>query len=124
MAFRKQKANVPLIITYQSNNVRSHTKRAVHSALVIGFGGVVRPFQFSLCSRADHFVDQGGIMASTIFRQADFPRYLPGIGATAGCQVLSLIILLASDFAFRRANAKADRGEVVLEGLEGFRYTR
>lgn len=80
-------------------------------------------------------------MASTIFRQADFPRYLPGIATTAAAQVnrrsfsrvesntdsgsqgLSIIILVVSNEIFKRENAKADRGETVLEGLESFRYT-
>lgn len=65
----------------------------------------------------------GGILASTIFRQADFPRYYPGLGATAGCQVLSLMILGFSDWKFKKDNARADRGEIIIERLEGFRYT-
>lgn len=51
-------ANVAALLAYSANNVRSHAKRAVSSAIVIGMGGV------------------GGILAPLIFRQADAPRYL------------------------------------------------
>lgn len=42
--------NVPSILSYQSNNIRGQSKRAVGSALQIGMGGF------------------GGIMGSTVFR--------------------------------------------------------
>ena len=99
-------ANVPAVLAYQSNNIRSHSKRAVHSALVIGFGGI------------------GGILASTVFRQVDFPKYLPGIGTAAGCQVLTILILIVSDRVFVAQNKRVERGELVLENLPGFQYTR
>lgn len=57
-------ANVPAVLAYQANNVRSYSKRAVASAVVIGMGGV------------------GGIFASLVYRQVDAPAYLPGLGAT------------------------------------------
>ena len=38
-------------------------------------------------------------------------------------QVISLVILVVSNEVFKRQNAKADRGEIILGGLEGFRYT-
>ena len=62
-------------------------------------------------------------MASTIFRQADFPRYVPGLGVSSAAQVLSIAILVVSNEVFKRQNAKADRGEIILGDLEGFRYT-
>jgi hypothetical protein len=68
--------NVPAVITYSQNNILRSSKRAVTSALVIGFGGI------------------GGIIASSeylslfwfcvlrfrlaVFRQKDFPGYVPG----------------------------------------------
>jgi hypothetical protein len=51
-------ANVPSVLAFQANNTVTHTKKSVSSAIVIGMGGV------------------GGIMASTVYRQADFPRYM------------------------------------------------
>lgn len=52
--------NVPGVLAYSQNNILRSSKRAVTSALVIGFGGV------------------GGIVASTVYRQADAPTYVPG----------------------------------------------
>ncbi|KAJ4483508.1 major facilitator superfamily domain-containing protein [Lentinula aciculospora] len=66
---------IPGILAYSSNNVVSHSKRAVTTAIIISFGGL------------------GGIVATTIFRQQDFPRYIPGIIITISCQVLLLVLL-------------------------------
>lgn len=41
-------ANIPSVLAYSANNIRSYSKRAINGPLVIGFGGI------------------GGIMASTI----------------------------------------------------------
>lgn len=56
-------ANIPVALAYQANNVRGNWKRALCSALFVGFGGI------------------GGISGSTIFRSQDAPRYIPGISA-------------------------------------------
>ncbi|KAJ3737509.1 major facilitator superfamily domain-containing protein [Lentinula guzmanii] len=66
---------IPGILAYSSNNIVSHSKRAVTTAIIISLGGL------------------GGIIATTIFRQEDFPRYIPGIIATISCQVLLLVLL-------------------------------
>ncbi|POY70887.1 hypothetical protein BMF94_6064 [Rhodotorula taiwanensis] len=97
--------NVPAIIAYQNNNILSHSKRSVGSALTIGLGGV------------------GGIFASLVYREADYPKYLPGLGATIGCQATILIILALLSFHFRRCNKRADEGTFVIEGNPRFRYT-
>ncbi|BGP01810.1 Major facilitator superfamily domain-containing protein [Rhodotorula toruloides] len=98
-------SNVPGVLAYGSTNVLSHSKKAVNSAIIVGLGGV------------------GGIMASTIFRQADYPKYIPGLWGTIGCQWATCIILVGLSFYFKRQNAKADRGEHVIEGNPSFRYT-
>lgn len=64
----------------------------------------------------------GGVCGSTIFRKQDAPDYLPGMWATIAMQLLHLILTFAMSWHFKRQNARADRGEVVLEGVEGFRY--
>jgi hypothetical protein len=51
-------ANVPSVLAFQATNTVTHTKKSVSTAMVIGMGGV------------------GGIIASTVYRQADFPRYM------------------------------------------------
>ncbi|GAA5860653.1 hypothetical protein JCM3774_006241 [Rhodotorula dairenensis] len=54
-------ANVPAVIAYQNNNILSHSRRAVAGARTIGARGV------------------GGIIAFTVYRQKDFPKYIPGL---------------------------------------------
>ncbi|GJN92860.1 hypothetical protein Rhopal_005900-T1 [Rhodotorula paludigena] len=88
----------------RANNVLSHSKRAVSSAICIGMGGV------------------GGIFASLVYRQADYPRYIPGLMSTVGCQIVIVIICCINTLYFRSQNRKADRGEVVIEGNPSFRY--
>ncbi|BGP18213.1 hypothetical protein JCM10213_007841 [Rhodosporidiobolus nylandii] len=98
-------ANVPASLAYGANNVLSHSKRAVSTAIIIGLGGC------------------GGILASTAYRQVDAPLYLPGLWATIGCQFYILANCAVLSWYFRSRNKKADRGEVVIEGNPAFRYT-
>ena len=97
--------NVPACLAYQSNNIRTNSKRSVGSALQIGFGSI------------------GGIIASTVFRSQDAPRYIPGIWVTIACQFLILILLAITTTFFKRENKKQEQEGKVLEGCEGFRYT-
>jgi hypothetical protein len=98
-------ANVPAILTYQANNIRGQWKRAFCSATLVGFGGI------------------GGIIGSTVFRTQDEPSYHPGIEACMIANGLVVCIMLLLSLKFWRANKKADAGEKVIEGHEGFRYT-
>ncbi|KAF1811279.1 MFS general substrate transporter [Eremomyces bilateralis CBS 781.70] len=99
-------ANVPAVMTYQANNIRGQWKRAFCSATLVGMGGV------------------GGIAGSLIFRTQDAPLYRPGMYACIACCGLSVIITVLLMLRFKTLNAKADRGELTLEGSEdGFRYT-
>jgi tRNA A37 threonylcarbamoyladenosine dehydratase len=50
--------NVPSVLAYQANNTITYSKKSIASAIVIGMGGV------------------GGIVASTVYRQADAPQYM------------------------------------------------
>ncbi|KAF7296090.1 MFS domain-containing protein [Mycena kentingensis (nom. inval.)] len=88
-----------------SNNIVSHSKRAIVSSVVISAGGI------------------GGLIASNIFTQASAPRYIPGILATIGSQVLLILVLGCTTLYFRRENARSVRDCVALEGHPGFLYT-
>lgn len=70
-------ANVPCILTYQANNIRSQWKRALCSATLVGTGGI------------------GGIIGSTVFRSQDAPAYLPGMYAAMIANALIIVITLA-----------------------------
>ncbi|KAF2154456.1 MFS general substrate transporter [Myriangium duriaei CBS 260.36] len=97
--------NVPAVLTWQANNIRSQWKRAFCSASLVGAGGI------------------GGIIGSTVFRPKDAPHYHPGMDTVllAGCLMIAIALLL--DFKFTRANKRAANGGKVIEGLPGFRYT-
>ena len=99
--------NIPSILAYQSNNIRMQSKRAVGSALQIGFGAI------------------GGIIASTVFREEDAPQYVPGLWVTTGLQFLILMLLACTTIWFMAENKKVDNGTIKkpIEGQEGFKYT-
>ncbi|KAG7444544.1 MFS general substrate transporter [Guyanagaster necrorhizus] len=92
------------VISYNANNIVGQTKRSVCSALIISFGGI------------------GGILGTTVFRQQDYPRYIPGTWATVGAQILTLTLLTLTTATYAHRNKQsATRGDV-LEGQPGFRY--
>ncbi|KXT12287.1 hypothetical protein AC579_5655 [Pseudocercospora musae] len=98
-------SNVPTILSYMHNNIVGQMKRSVASALIIGGGAI------------------GGIIASNIFRQQDAPRYVPAMGVVIATQAVSILHVLKNFWVYARRNRKADRGELVIEGQEGFRHT-
>jgi hypothetical protein len=77
----------------------------VASGLQVGFGAL------------------GGIYASTVFMQKEAPTYRSGLWAVTGAQLYLAVSTISMTLYYWRQNKKADRGEVVLEGLESFRYT-
>jgi sugar phosphate permease len=97
--------NIPAVLAYQSNNIRLQSKRAVGTALQIGFGSL------------------GGIIASTVFRAQDAPGYLPGLWVTAALQLGLLFGLAIMSCWFCGINQGVDGGTEMAEGLVGFKYT-
>lgn len=55
--------------------------------------------------------------------EREIPTYRSGIWAITGAQLYLIVSTCAMVFHYWRQNKKADRGEIVLEGMEGFRYT-
>ncbi|EAU83297.2 hypothetical protein CC1G_10738 [Coprinopsis cinerea okayama7 len=96
---------VPGVLAYNANNITSHSKRSVSTAIIIAFGGI------------------GGIFATLVFRQQDSPQYIPGIWATMACQFAMLILLAINTFVFTRRNKAAREGKRVNEETPGFMYT-
>lgn len=92
-------------MAYQANNIVGQTKRAMSSALLVGLGGV------------------GGIAGSLVFRAQDAPTYVPGIIACVVLNGVMVLVVAGLTVYFKRMNRKAERGEVVIEETEGFRYT-
>ncbi|KAM5372176.1 hypothetical protein ACJZ2D_007576 [Fusarium nematophilum] len=104
-------SNIPAAMAFQANNIRGQWKRAFCSATLVGFGGI------------------GGIAGSLVFREKDKATgYKPGMWTCIACCLLSIILVSLCDLEFKRSNAKADRGEKVLESYDedassDFRYT-
>ena len=98
-------SNVPCVLTFQANNIRGQWKRALASATLVGAGGI------------------GGIIGSTVFRSQDAPGYIPGIITVIIASVLILLITGLMEWRFWVANKKARDEGLVIEGLQGFRYT-
>ncbi|CUS09223.1 unnamed protein product [Tuber aestivum] len=99
--------NIPTLLAYQSNNIRTNSKRSVGSALQVGFGAI------------------GGVFASTVYRQKDSPKYRNGLWATMGCQFLSLVLLAFMTVYFKRKNRQHKEGTLdkPIEGHPEFTYT-
>jgi MFS family permease len=104
-------SNIPAVMSFQANNIRGQWKRAFCSATLVGFGGI------------------GGIVGSLAFRAEDAPTgYKPGIWTCIACVLMNICLVIICDLDFKRQNAKADRGEVILEAHDDdaspdFRYT-
>lgn len=94
-------SNIPCALAYQQNNVRGQLKRSFTSGSLIAMSSV------------------GGIAGSLIFRTQDRATgYKPGFYACFAVAGLNIILVLILSVAFKKLNAKADRGEVVLEAHE------
>ena len=99
--------NIPTVLAYQSNNIRMQSKRAVGSALQIGFGAV------------------GGIIGSTVFFESESPNYPTGLWITTGLQMFILAACGSMSIYFIIMNRKVDNGTLraPLEGHPGFKFT-
>jgi hypothetical protein len=60
---------------------------------------------------------------SLVFREQDAPNYRPGICTCIGLTGLILVFVGLLSVRMHLRNRRAERGEMVIEGLEGFRYT-
>ena len=98
-------ANCPVLLTYQSNNIRGQWKRAFTSATLIGGGAI------------------GGIIGTSVFRPIDSPSYRPGMLACLIANAIMILIVAALSWKFHRANKRVDAGGKLIEGYPGFKYT-
>ncbi|CAG9962883.1 unnamed protein product [Clonostachys byssicola] len=98
-------SNWAALSTYQANNVAGQWKRAVTAAAVTAFNGA------------------GGIAGSYIVRQTEAPRYMTAVWISIGSHIMIICVVLLMSVYFLWANRRADLGKLVIEGVEGFRYT-
>ncbi|KAL2813418.1 major facilitator superfamily domain-containing protein [Aspergillus granulosus] len=96
---------VPGVLTFQANNITSHSKRAVASAICLIGGGI------------------GGIIASSAFVSSESPQYTTGIWVTFGLSMTSIVLIMILDVYLWRKNKAVKAGVGTIEGREGWLYT-
>ncbi|KAJ5579324.1 hypothetical protein N7450_008191 [Penicillium hetheringtonii] len=96
---------VPGVLTFQANNIISHSKRAVASAICIIGGGV------------------GGIVASCAFVASENPSYPTGVWVTFALSMTSVVLIIVLDLYFWSKNKAAKTGVALIEGREGWLFT-
>lgn len=97
-------SNVPASATYQGVNIVGQWRRAFCNATLVAAGGV------------------GGIIGTITFRAQDAPDYHPGLYTCFAAAALTVVSVLITSTNHYIQNKKADRGEIIIEGVEGFRY--
>lgn len=60
---------------------------------------------------------------AAVYRQADYPRYIPGLWTTMALNIGSLAVLTLMSLIFKKQNRRAEAGEIEIEGAPGFLYT-
>ncbi|KAF4470264.1 Major facilitator superfamily transporter [Fusarium albosuccineum] len=95
---------VPGVLTFQANNVTSHSKRAVASATCLIGGGI------------------GGIVAGCAYISKESPHYTTGVWTTFGISMASIALIVIMDLYFWRRNKAAQAGGMN-EGMAGWMYT-
>ncbi|KAL3496364.1 MFS general substrate transporter [Aspergillus germanicus] len=96
---------VPGVLTFQANNITSHSKRAVASATCLIGGGI------------------GGIIASSAFLASESPTYTTGVWVTFALSMTSIALIIGLDVYMWRQNRLAKSGRLLIEGREGWLYT-
>ncbi|KAL3442359.1 major facilitator superfamily domain-containing protein [Aspergillus insuetus] len=96
---------IPGVLTFQANNITSHSKRAVASATCLIGGGV------------------GGVIASSAFKSSESPQYTTGIWVTFAISMMSIFLTMVLDFYIWKKNKAVKAGRAVIEGREGWLYT-
>lgn len=99
--------NLPTIIAFQSNNVRSNSRRSVGSGVQMLFAAL------------------GGIYASCTFMEREYPTYRTGVWCAVATQFLLILLVALMWWYFTRCNKKADADPVnnAIQEEEEFRYT-
>lgn len=96
---------IPTVFAFMSNNIVSVKARKVGIALQIVLGAI------------------GGVVGSQIFRVQDAPGYRPGMYAAFSLMAVFMIHATSLTAYFRRQNRKAAEEGLIIDGVEGFRYT-
>ncbi|KAL6249876.1 hypothetical protein RBB50_003732 [Rhinocladiella similis] len=97
-------SSIPGLLAFNQSNIIDSAARAVSSGVLIACGAL------------------GGIIGSLIFRGQDAPSYGPGIYTTIGLTTYNILALSFMVWTYYKRNKKADRENIVIEGVQGWRY--
>ncbi|KAI5460454.1 putative MFS transporter [Mariannaea sp. PMI_226] len=98
-------SNWAALSSYVANNITGQWKRAVTAAVVTIMNGA------------------GGIAGSYIVKANEAPHYWTAVWVSIGSHILLILLVLAMSVHFTLANKLANSGKLILEDVEGFRYT-
>ncbi|CAK7234361.1 hypothetical protein SCUCBS95973_008909 [Sporothrix curviconia] len=100
-------ANLPTIIAFQPNNVRSNSRRSVGSGVQMLFAAL------------------GGIYASCTFMNREYPTYRTGVWCAVATQFLLILLVALMWWYFTRCDKEADANPAnnAIQEDEEFRYT-
>lgn len=98
-------SNWAALSAYQANNITGQWKRATVAAAISACNGL------------------GGIAGSYIVRAPEAPGYVTAIWVSIGSHLLIIALVVLCSIFFWGVNKRADRGQDVIEGVAGFRYT-
>ncbi|KAI1469280.1 putative MFS transporter [Daldinia caldariorum] len=98
-------SNWAALSAYQANNIAGQWKRAFTAAAVTALNGA------------------GGIAGSFIVRSQEAPHYTTAVWVSIGSHIIIIAIVGAFSAYFFFANRLATRGKILIEGVEGFKYT-
>lgn len=99
------KTRINCLSLVQANNIRGQWKRAFASAVFVGLGA------------------SGGLTGSLVFRTQDAPGYHPGILTCVGLSASIIVVSCLLSIRFYILNQRVSRGDLVIGGLSGFKYT-
>ncbi|RMZ90992.1 hypothetical protein DV736_g1776, partial [Chaetothyriales sp. CBS 134916] len=98
-------SNWAALSAYQANNITGQWKRATVAAAVSACNGL------------------GGIAGSYIVRSQEAPQYFTGVWVSIGSHILMVCLVAACTIWFWTENRKQQAGRIVLERVQGWRYT-
>jgi len=98
-------SNWAALSAYQANNIVGQWKRATFAAAISACNGL------------------GGIAGSYIVRAEEAPRYVTAVWVSIGSHILMIVVVGVCTVWFWWENRRCRVKGVVLEGVEGWRYT-
>jgi MFS family permease len=85
---------MPLIVCWTSMNFAGHIRKSVATGFQIGFGNI------------------GGIIATYVFLEKDFPEYMLGLSVGIGFSIFTLLVTIVYFLSVLRENKLKERGVI------------